>query len=309
LTSFIPGDTFVAKRRIRVRTTRPKYVLLSAVLPLLLMCAAPSGADIPVGLKIYGAFNTLGGGDFNDGLMGNVNMYAASYIAYSGFSAQGEYGPVHAGFDVGADVILSFSPSFGISFGTGFMRSKRTTEVVFTRPGATVNLSVDPAVTAIPIRVGLVFSRSLGAKLKLLLSGGGEYDLATVRDTLKIGSGPVWEATTNEVRSQGFGLFGGLGVEIMLNPRLSFVVEGRGRYAVLDGFQGSQKFETSGGFVMESSGNLYAFKGTLPGLGAFPLITVADSITVPSPPSVSDFREARISLSGLSLMAGILLHF
>jgi hypothetical protein len=170
-------------------------------------------------------------------------------------------------------------------------------------------MTIKPQVTAIPIRAGLYFALPMGSLVNLTLNAGAEYYLAKVKYSLRIETTSNWSQDDVDVDSKGkIGFCGGLGLEIKVHPNLSIILEGRGRYARLDEFEGK---ETSTNSVMPpitDNGKLW-YAEIIPAPGyRFPLLAISDT-PPPADPSIPVARLARLELSGFSALAGIMLRF
>jgi hypothetical protein len=264
----------------------------------------PAQAQLRVGLKFYGGYGYLLGGEGNEGSKGYLDVWAAQAHVYGGYAVSGAYKPFHYGLDAGGDLIIYFTPNIGLGFGGGYLQSSSSSSIDLTAPGNSVNLSTKPKVSAVPIRASLYISLPMGGSANLVLQGGAGYYLAKYEDVFRID----WVQFDQKADGKGIGFHGGLGFELSFGPNFGLVLEGLARYAVISGFEGTVAVSIATlGTVDTESGKLYFSKVTDPALGTFSLIQV--SATAPSGPDVSDVHEAKIDFSGFAARAGFIFRF
>jgi len=268
----------------------------------------PAQAQLRVGLKFYGGYGYLLGGEGNEGNKGYLDAWAAEAHTYGGYSISGGYKPFHYGLDAGGDLIIYFTPNIGLGFGGGYLQSSGSSSIDLTKPGDSANLSTKPKVSAIPIRASLYISLPMGTSANLVLQGGAGYYLAKYEDIFRLEEGPDWVQFDHKADGKGIGFHGGLGFELNFGPNFGLILEGLARYAVISGFEGSYAISIATlGTIFTESGKLYFSKATDPALGTFSLIQVR--ATAPSGPGVSDVHEAKIDFSGFAARAGFIFRF
>jgi hypothetical protein len=281
-------------------------VLISA-LAMAFCLSQPAQAQLRVGLKFYGGYGYLLGGEGNDGSKGYLDFWAAQAHVYGGYLASGEYKPFHYGLDAGGDLIIYFTPNIGLGFGGGYLQSSSSSTIDLTQPGGSASISTKPQVSAIPIRASLYISLPMGTSANLVLQGGAGYYLAKYEDIFRIEEGPDWVQYDYKADGKGIGFHGGLGFELNIGPNIGLFLEGLARYAVIGGFEGTFDESIISGTVLSESGKLYFFKESDPALGTFSIILVND--TAPSGAGISDVHEAKIDFSGFAARAGFVFRF
>jgi len=276
-------------------------ILLAAFLPIPAACS-----NLSFNFKLYGGLNTLSGSDLNDGLKG-LNDYYDRYFWFFGLTKSGgEYRPVHPGFHFGGDFIVQISPWLGVGLGLGYFQGMNESLVNFEPVAA--NVKTNPKVSAVPLRLGLNVTLPAGRILNINFHGGLGYYLAKISYDLRASTPGSWFLYNTEAHASGLGFHGGMGVEFKLSPAISLFLEGQGRYANIGGFRGSTSQTASSGAHTSETGQLYYYKLNLTfPLGTFPVILI--NHTIPSSSSISDVREAKIDLSGFSLVLGMIFHF
>jgi opacity protein-like surface antigen len=281
----------------------PCLFLLTAVL-----IAPPTAGAQGFAVKLFGGYNYMNGGDVKDGQKGILDYYT-EFFPLLGYTAHQEYKPLRDAWDVGGDIIFYFTPNIGIGLGAGYIQSfTGASTLALTRPlTTTIDFTSTPKVSAIPIRASLYVAIPLGTGASLTLHGGAAYYLAKMQYVLKAAAGTDWEQVEIKADGKGIGFHAGIGLEVDLSSNLSFVVEGTGRLANIDGFTGTNMMTSSGGGSVSESGTLYFYKYNYGVLGTFSEIDLRD--TVPSGPAYSDIREAKVDFSGFSARTGLILRF
>lgn len=276
-------------------------------LALALCLSRPAQAQLRVGLKLYGGYGYLLGGEGNEGNKGYMDFWAAQAHVYGGYTISGEYKPFNGGLDAGGDLIIYFTPNIGLGFGGGYLQSSSSSIINLTKIGGSASISTKPNVSAIPIRASLYISLPMGASANLVLQGGAGYYLAKYEDIFRITEGTDWVQFDYKADGNGIGFHGGLGFELNFSPNFGLVLEALGRYAVIGNFNGSVTTSTGAGFSTSESGKLYFFKVWDLALGTFSVIQVSD--TAPSGIGISDVHEAKIDFSGFAARAGFVFRF
>jgi len=277
------------------------------VLILSLGLSWPAQAQVRVGLKLYGGYGYLAGGEGNDGAKGYADYWAQMAHVYAGMLISGTYKPFHSGLDAGGDLIIYFTPNIGVGFGGGYLQSSNSSTIHYSDIGTSGNIVAKPQVSAIPIRAGLFFSVPLGASASLTLQGGLGYYLAKFKSVLRIEEGSDWMQFEQDADGKGLGFHGGIGFELNFGPNFGLVIEGIARSAVISNFEGTNTTSMSLGLSTSESGKLYYFKGTDAALGTFSIVQVAD--TAPSGPGISNVHQAKIDFSGFAARAGFVFRF
>jgi opacity protein-like surface antigen len=278
------------------------------LIPLLLLALPRTSGAAIVGFKFFGGYSSMNGGDINEGLKGFVDLYKAEAAA-SGVITHGDYNAFHGGLYGGGDLIIYFTPIVGIGIGASYIQAQSSSEITFISPLGSSAMKVKPQVTAIPIRAGLYFAVPLGSLINLTLNAGAEYYLAKVKYSVRFDSTGGWDQTEMDVDSRGkIGFCGGIGLEIKIHPNLSILLEGRGRYARLDGFEGKETDTSSSWAPSTEDGKLWYIKLNFGLFGQYPVIGL-DQDPPPADPMYQDVRSARLDINGFSALAGIMLRF
>ncbi|MGD2294731.1 MAG: hypothetical protein PVF22_02725 [Candidatus Aminicenantes bacterium] len=155
----------------------------------------------------------------------------------------GQYNPLHTGKEFGGEVILSFTPLFGLRLGAGYIHATRSSLWEIETGPLYEQYTAQPTVKAIPLTVGLQLNTPREKQVCLFIHGGVGYYLSTVEwrhiwywefdDDEFTNTEEVWQGKSNVL-----GYHGGLGLEFKLGRSISFVIEGLGRYVKLNDLTG-----------------------------------------------------------------------
>ncbi len=282
-----------------------KTAMIFLTLALALGLSLPAQAQLSIGLKLYGGYGYLLGGEGNDGVKGFLDAWTAMFVD-AGASASGSYKPFHLGLDAGGDLIIYFTPAIGIGIGGGYLQAASDSKIDLTYPGGSADIVTNPKVSAIPVRASLYLSLPMGSSANLVLHGGVGYYLAKFESALRIEEGTDFLEFANKADGKGIGFHAGLGFEFNFGSNLGFVLEATARYAKIGGFEGTADISSGAGPLASESGKLYYYKQLTMGLGTFPIVGVYS--TAPSG-DVTDVHEAKIDFSGVAARAGLIFRF
>jgi len=232
-------------------------------------------------------------GDVNDGTKGWCDLHS-EFLTDWGFSQTGEINPIERDFGFGGDLIISFSRRLGIGLGAEYIQGKEASELLFTN-SVEATMTNEPKIRAVPIKLSLFLTQPLSNKVNLCLHGGADYYMAQFTYDWTFGIPGEMDELHYDTSANSLGFHGGLGLEFYFNPNVAFVIEGQGRYAKIQGFEGSEK-SIEGSEVWESEGTLYYVEGT-----EYPALFIREE----EPAGYRLAREAIIDFSGLSLKVGI----
>jgi len=284
-----------------------KRRLFSIVLCLAFISAA-AGADVRLGIKLYGGWSTLGGGDLNSGAEGIWSAMTSLILEVPGATASGEFAPVHSGMDVGGDLLLEFARSFGISLGASYIRSSRASLMTFAGGvlphSITNNADVRAGAVRLSLQARYVLPTTSG--LSVVFHAGPDLYLAGIRSRAFLEfDGSEYMVIDSQADGTGLGFQSGVGLEYDLNSHLGFFLEAVGRYADFAGFDGQSKMMLLGTEYFSNNGTLYYFDYISSTQSNAEILCYS---TWPSNPNYQNVREAKIDFSGLSLRAGVVIR-
>jgi opacity protein-like surface antigen len=282
-------------------------------------------ADIKVSLKLQGGWAYLQTGDVNPGTQAFFDWGKIYFAPPSGGLIEGGYTAIHRGYEFGGDLIFELNSNIGIGIGAGYLQMSRNPPhfmmSIIDDPqgggGATKYFTAGTKLNAIPIRVGLFLSLPASRKIDFTAHAGISYYLKAEyhADWYAAVMGQIPEnpsqrlSTTAEKRTAPIGFQGGVGIEYNLIHSVAFFIEAQGRYARFRGFEGTSASEPSewGGVLPSFSERGKLYYESVPMLPDAPRLIMVQSAPPAGPGGQP--REAVVDFSGVSLQAGIRIHF
>jgi opacity protein-like surface antigen len=278
-----------------------KMILVFCALVLsLALIYSPAQAQVKLGFKVAGGVAYVGGGDINAGLKGYSDFYNDLYSPV--YNTSGGYSPFHWGMDILAEIQLKFSPNFTLALGSGYISATKSSQLNIPYGATAYQEKWAPSVSAIPVTLTFYYFLPMGNSARVFFDAGAGYYFGKYTDTWHIVFLGEADANWDLSGGSGLGFHGGAGLEIDLAPNIALLVEVRGRYASLSGFNGTEKIGSS-----TYTGDLYYYEGNLLGVGVYPLIDVGTEM--PSGTGISNARKAKLDLSGFCAVAGFVIHF
>lgn len=254
--------------------------------------AAPVAAEsrIPLGFRVLGGGVYLPAGDLN--------------ATRGGFDMNGHMSRLRLGADLGAEIVWSFSPSFGLTLGSGYIFASKLSSI----ESSDFIESLDTRARAIPLTIGATYVlASLGA-VDFSIHGDIGYYFAhwdeTWAWTFPV-SGQIQENhEIQKANAGGIGFQGRLAVTYRFSRAFALVGELFGRWADIKGFEGSTVSEYYTGYRSEKDGKLYYYDWEDDGQ-YYPWIEIMDKMPHEQWSSgVKNDRAAVISFSGFGLRIG-----
>jgi len=239
-------------------------------------------------------------GDLNKAAQGLADLYSDQL----GVSADQEITPVHITYLVGGELAIPLSSQFFISVGADYFHSKEESGLTFQEGLTTASLKVAPEITAVPIKLGLVFYPVSSLYFKV----GASYYLAQCRYYYRFEQDYFWQEWAGEAKAQNIGFWGGLGFDLNLATNLAFFLEATSQFAPIKGFKGTGTVLTT--YMVEpvsEEGTLYAFDATISSGHTYPMLFIRNKR--PAEGGVENAREAEIDFTGIILKAGFRIKF
>lgn len=285
--------------------SRKKGFMLFVCLLILLLLPGMSEAE-KFAVKFSGGMNYLLVGDVNEGIKGVIDHLRDLSTLY-GNSVEGEAKPIHLGFDFEGDIIINLTPRVGIGFGAGYIQGAKTSELTVHFPEGQPEggFAFKPKISAIPIRVGVFYTLPVSEMVNVVFNAGAGMYLSNYSYNFRPGPGWSGNSITQTASAKGLGFHGGVGLEFNLAPNIAFVLEGRGRYAKIGGFEGTAKYDGSSLPYTEEGVLYYWEQMTI--IGKYPRVLVREN--KPSGPDVSNVRDAKVDFTGFTFLAGIKINF
>ncbi len=273
---------------------------------LILLLAGTAHAQVRLGFRLSGGLGTLSGGDLNRGAEGWAEYYRLDTL--HDYSPAGEFKPLPMGFDFAGDLILQLNPRIGIGVGSGIFTASKSYSIDYTHTGwDPVAFTSRTTAGAVPLRLNMYYFLPLGPAFRVTFCLGGGFYLANLKLKIRAENQTYFEDYDFKARGSGLGLHGGLGLEVVLSPALSLVLDLTGRWAVLSNFKGDFIVSNTWSYGLTPDADLYFFLAQDPPFGTFPLLFMSSA--EPSGPAYSDVRRARVDFSGLSAALGFFFRF
>lgn len=278
-------------------------------------------------LKISGGLNHMNIGDINT-FVESKYEFAKAFAEYCNnphtgweFSVIGEIEKLKWGHDFEQELCLTITPKFEVGIGVGYIHGRNKSYFI-SRQVSTMKISglhtdassIEPRVTAIPVKLGIYYRFPFIFKTKLFTNVGigyyfaksslnwkmEEYDEDIYYHSSSFSSGEC------KVSSNGFGFHGGIGIEYSLTKNLSLIIEGQGRYVRIKNLKGENLGVGDSKFSPEGvSGTLYSYKSGTFGNFFFNFILSEEKPDNAYWRNWRDIRETILDLSGFSLRVGI----
>jgi len=250
-------------------------------------------------LAVLAGGNYLSGGDFNRGIIGIADLYQDIL----GAGGEGEVEPVHLGYVFGMDVTFSLSDSLSWGIRAEHFQGKNESEVDYSQGLSSSALLIQPNLQATPINLFLSYTPAP----YLYVKGGISYTFARCSYTYRLESDELIQQREGKATAGGAGLSGSLGFIRHLSSSLSFFAEIAGRYATIKGFKGNEEFQDSTGASSAEKGRLYLAQMQILADRTHPVLFIRE--TRPNEAGIISAEEARIDLSGVSVVFGLRFHF
>lgn len=271
-------------------------------------------------LKLHGGLTYLLAGDVNAGSQAFFDWGKTYFAPSPGGTITGGYEPVHWGHEFGGDIIFELGPEIGVGIGAGYLQMSRDAPPFMMRivdAPLELDQTVGTKISTIPIRASLFLSLPISKKLDFTANAGVSYYLQAeyhadwfVALPNAIFTGPASRlSTTAEKKTAGFGLQGSVGIEYKFIRSTGLFIEAQGRYAKFEGFEGmSTSVPGDYGGVLPSfseTGKLYY--ESVPMIPNSPRWIMVQSAPPAGPGGQP--REAIVDFSGISIQAGVRIHF
>ncbi|MFO7979537.1 MAG: hypothetical protein R6V00_01735 [Candidatus Aminicenantes bacterium] len=198
-------------------------------------------SGIEVGLRLMGGSFWLMRNDINDHLQGINDYYSDN--PYS--SIDSEFEPIKMGMDFSGEILINFTPHFGIGIGSGYITAKKesTADAFFGMYGE--EATAYPKFSAIPITLSLYLGIPIGNAMKIMFDAGGGYYMGSVDWEYNVinNVGHEYEETWNAA-SNTMGFHGGIHFEFGFTQNSAFVIGAKGRYAKFTDITGDLEYES-----------------------------------------------------------------
>ena len=260
---------------------------------------------IGLSIRLAGGPAFFSGGDISKGTKGLYDD-ASDFITSYGFAIERRFNAFDSGFEVVADFVYNLTSKFGVGIGSGYMHLTQQSLLLFNEPNMFQKnqAGTAPKVTAYPIRLGVFFNFPLHRLVNLTLDSGAALYITKYTNSRHTNWYPI-DLIHHKANATGIGFHGGVGFEINFHPRAALILEGRGRYAKISGFNGKGNIRKS---VLppfqyddiEENGTLYYLEEN-----GHPFLAFFEQ----EPTGYETVRKATLDLSGFIFQAGIKVKF
>jgi hypothetical protein len=261
---------------------------------------------IGLSVKLTGGPTFFSGGDIRKGDQGLYDA-ASDLVTSYGFVIEKRFNAFRSGFEVVADFVYNLTSRFGVGIGAGYVRLTQQSLLLFNEQNtvqAWNQAGTAPKVTAYPIRLGVFFNFPLHRLVNLTLDSGAALYITEYTYSRHTNWFPI-DLINHKANATGIGFHGGVGFEINFHRRAAFILEGRGRYAKISGFNGKGNIRKS---VLppfqyddiEENGTLYYLEEN-----GHPFLAFFEQ----EPTGYETVRKATLDLSGFIFQAGIKVKF
>ena len=280
-----------------------KKLIFFLTLVLTFSFVSVSRAQQRFSLRLLGGMGILSPEDINRGIEGWNDFLADLWEVFQ----EGEVKPINLGYEFGGDLVINLTHNIGIGIGAGYIQGAKTSDQTFSSDyGVDGNITNKPKIRAIPIKVSLFYTLPLNNSVNVVFNGGGGIYFAKYSYNFRIDADGFWMEGDHDTSSTGFGFHGGIGLEFNLAPNIAFLLEGQGRYAKIDGFEGESVYSETDMTSIKEEGVLYYVEGSSMGK-TYRIVYIYEE--KPSGEGISKVREAKVDFSGFALMAGIRIKF
>ena len=189
--------------------------------------------DPRLSVRVYGALRQLWGGDVNQGV-----KYSALAVASNLYSGRyplkdGDVAEISWGKEYGADLVFHLTPRLGLVGGVGFIASYSAGQIEIPRAsGRRASGQITAlALGVVPVRFGAQYAIPLGRRRSLIVDGGAGLYFTRLRwsDRAEVYERQRITHLRSETSGSGFGLHGGVSLDIGLSNRMGLVVGVPGR--------------------------------------------------------------------------------
>ncbi len=250
-------------------------------------------------VSFSGGLSYVLGGDLNEGAIGLGDYYAASL----GESRSGTVSPLRTGYIFEGEMNFALSSKFFLNLGGAYLSGKKESRIEFPEGTYVEAYTTRPRIRSIPARLSISYYPNPAFYIKL----GGEYHFAKCSYFYRYEEADFLQEWKGDANGQGFGVFGGFGIEANPTGNVRFFLETLGRYCKITNFSGTDEYNDSNGSQSTESGTLYIYQGHVSEGESYPLLYIRGR--KPSEAGVSDAIAATIDLSGFEVRVGIRFKF
>jgi hypothetical protein len=262
---------------------------------------------IEVGLKLMGGGFWLMRNDVNDHLQGFNDYYSDIPLS----SVNSELEPINMGMDFSGEILIKFTPHFGIGIGSGYITAKKESTAEAFYGMSTEEVRAYPKFSAVPVTLSLYFGVPIGKAVKIMFDAGLGYYMGTIDwefyeiYNVDYSYKKTWNATSNTM-----GFHGGIHFEFGFTQNFAFVIGAKGRYAKFTDISSDLEYEsrTPFGTVSDTIEDAMLWYGSWYRMGEeYPGIYINDDGGTYC--SWTYERKGEVNLSGIIFHVGLKIIF
>lgn len=266
-------------------------------------------------IKFTGGYGNMAIGDINAVLEGIENLLNY-YASVAGVAKEGELIELNRGFEYECEFIIDITEHFGIGIGAGYIQRKQPNEFTIEmgefNEYSYTSSSLNPKLSAIPIKLTIYYFIPIVSRLNLFLNGGIGYYFGkinySVQDEVQMGDWQWVHLEEIEAQDNGLGFHGGIGFEFSVTKNLAFYMEGAGRYAKLKDWEGDEILTTNGD-VERTAGTLWHYGIPYGDNGRKYFSWLDIQKEKPNDPDIRNVKKAVGDYSGFSFRFGLKIKF
>ena len=286
-----------------------------AILCLILLAAAGIAQETPKAftLKLGGGAGSLSGGDLTS-FKNGANELLRDIAGLAGGSMSGALENAKWGLELEGELVYNISGRLGIGLGTGYIRASADS-LAEMRAGTLGRIAIGwkPVFTVVPVTVSGHYRFPVAPRLNVFARAGIGYyfaklDYKTLEESELYGL-TLREENDGTARKSGWGVQGGVGLEVRISSRLALYVEAGGRSVALTDWDVDNSYRNSNslGSVKQKGTFWYVEKNNEDTGKTYPGLEMKD--TQPSDPAFLTVRKAKFSLSGIVFKTGVKFGF
>jgi len=178
-----------------------------------------------ISFKITGGYGTMSIRDIN-AVQEHMESSYDEWASLPDATKQGEFKKLNTGFEYEGELIVDLTEHLAIGIGAGFIRREKPSDVVFELDTGDLYLHYDffisPELSAIPIKLSILYSFPVFSRMNLFLNGGVGYYFARLDYRRRWQSEELYEGweyyerkeeTTIKAKDRGIGFHVGIGFE------------------------------------------------------------------------------------------------
>jgi hypothetical protein len=284
-----------------------------AILCLILSATSGIAQETPKAftLKLGGGTGSLSGGDLTS-FKNGANELLRDIAGLAGGAMSGALENAKWGLELEGELVYNISGHLGIGLGTGYIRASADS-LAEMRAGTLGRIAFGwmPVFTVVPVTLSGHYRFPVAPRLNVFARAGIGYYFATL-DYKTLEESEIYGLTLREendgtARKGGWGLQGGLGLEVRVSGRLALYLEGGGRYVTLTDWDVDNSYRDSYGSVKQKGTFWYVEKKNEDTGKSYPGLEMRDK--EPSDPAFLTVRKAKFSLSGIVFKTGVKFGF